>query len=137
MAATFELEIATPERLLLKEQVSAAQIPIGTSDGEIGVLPGHAPLLSELGIGTLRYTLAGQQHRLSVAGGVVEVQPDHVRVLAMRAEKPSELNQQRAREAEKRAMERLSSVKENVDYARALNALRRAQARLALAGEQD
>ena len=60
MAATFELEIATPERLLLKESVTAAQIPIGGNVGEIGVLPGHEALISELGIGCLQYTIGGE-----------------------------------------------------------------------------
>jgi F-type H+-transporting ATPase subunit epsilon len=135
MAATFELEIATPERLLLKEAVSAAQIPIGGNGGEIGVLPGHAALISELGIGQLQYTISGETRKLAVAGGIVEVLPDHVRVLAMVAEKPSEIDRARAEAALKRANERLSSVKENVDAARALNAMQRAQARLNVAGQ--
>lgn len=134
-AATFELEIATPERLLLKEQVTEAQIPCGGSAGEIGVLPGHAPLLSELGIGKLTYVIRGELHKLAIAGGIVEVLPEHVRVLAMVAEKPSEIDRTRARAAEKRAMERLASIKENIDAARALNALKRAQIRLSLSQE--
>ncbi len=128
MASTFELELATPERLLVKEQVSEAQIP--GANGELGVLPGHAPLLSELGIGVLRYVVNGQKHSVTVAGGIVQVLPEHVRVLALIAERPNEIDAARAREAEKRAMQRLSNVKENVDYARALNALQKAQARL-------
>jgi F-type H+-transporting ATPase subunit epsilon len=128
MASTFELELATPERLLVKEQVTEAQIP--GAYGELGVLPGHAPLLSELGVGVLRYTINGQKHAVTVAGGIVQVLPEHVRVLALVAERPNEIDAARAREAEKRAMQRLSSVKDNVDYARALNALQKAQARL-------
>lgn len=128
MASTFELELATPERLLVKEQVSEAQIP--GAYGELGILPGHAALLSELGIGVLRYVVNGQKHAVTVAGGVVQVLPDHVRVLALVAERPNEIDAARAQEAEKRAMQRLSSVKDNVDYARALNALQKAQARL-------
>jgi F-type H+-transporting ATPase subunit epsilon len=131
MAATFELEIATPERLLVKEQVSEAQVP--AVGGEIGVLPGHAPLLSELGIGALSYVVNGERHHLAVAGGVVEVQAEFCRVLAMTAEKPSEIDSARAKAAEKRAMERLATMKDNLDYARALNALNRAQVRLKVA----
>lgn len=136
MAATFELEIATPEKLLVKEQVTEAQIPCGGGSGEIGVLPGHAPLLSELGIGALSYVINGERHRLVVAGGVLEVLPEHVRVLAMVAERPNEIDAARAKAAEQRAMERLASVKENVDTARALNALKRAQSRLAVSNQK-
>ncbi|MBL8179542.1 MAG: F0F1 ATP synthase subunit epsilon [Bryobacterales bacterium] len=132
MAATFEIEIATPERLLVKEQVTEAQIPCGGASGEIGVLPGHAPLLSELGIGQLSYVINGERRKLAVAGGVLEVLPEHVRVLAMVAEMPADIDLARAQAAEKRAMERLASVQQNIDSARALNALKRAQARLAV-----
>jgi len=131
MAATFELEIATPERLLVKELVSEAQIP--AVGGEIGVLPGHAPLLSELGIGALSYVVNGERHHLAVAGGVVEVQAETCRVLAMAAERPAEIDSARAKAAEKRAMERLATMKDNLDYARALDALNRAQVRLKVA----
>lgn len=132
--ATFELEIATPERLLVKEAASEAQIP-GAS-GEFGVLPGHAPLLSELGIGVLKYTVAGEYRKLSVAGGIVQVLPERVKVLALTAEHPHEIDRKRAKEAEKRALHRLANVKENIDYARALNALRRAQSRLRILEQQ-
>jgi F-type H+-transporting ATPase subunit epsilon len=129
MASTFELEIATPERLLVREAVTDAQIP--GANGELGILPGHAPLLSELGIGVLRYTVNGQPLKLTISGGIVQVLPDRVRVLALTAERPAEIDSKRAREAERRASERLANMKDNVDYARALNALRRAQSRLA------
>jgi F-type H+-transporting ATPase subunit epsilon len=131
MAATFELEIATPERLFVKEQVTEAQIP--AANGAIGVLPGHAPLLSELGIGELSYMVGNEKHSLAVAGGVLEVLPESVRVLTMRAERASEIDVARAKESMKRAEERLASPKESLDVARALNALRRAQARLDVA----
>ncbi|MBI3207596.1 MAG: F0F1 ATP synthase subunit epsilon [Candidatus Solibacter usitatus] len=129
--STFELEIATPERLLVKESATEAQIP-GAS-GELGVLPGHAMLLSSLGAGVLTYKAGGTNHSLAVSGGVVEIQQDVVRVLAMVAEKPSEIDAKRAREAEKRASDRLATIKDNIDSARAFNALKRAQARLAIA----
>lgn len=131
MASTFELEVATPERLIIREQVTEAQIP--ALGGEIGVLPGHAALLSQLGIGILTYVTAGQRNSVAVSDGVVQVLPDHVRVLAQTAERANEVDLARAREAEKRAMSRLNDLKGNIDYARALNALRRAQARMTLA----
>ncbi|MDX1983177.1 MAG: ATP synthase F1 subunit epsilon, partial [Bryobacteraceae bacterium] len=117
MAATFELEIATPERLLVREQVTEAQIP--AANGAIGVLAGHAPLLSELGIGELSYTVNNERHSIAVSGGVLEVLPEQVRVLTMSAERASEIDTARAREAMKRAEERLASPKESLDVARA------------------
>lgn len=135
MATTFELEVATPERLLVKEQVTEAQIP--AANGMIGVLPGHAPLLSELGIGELTYVVDGRTVDLAIAGGVLEVLPDHVRVLALSAERPDEIDARRADEAMKRAMERVASPKENIDVARALAALRRAETRLHVVSRRD
>lgn len=131
--STFTLEIATPERLLLREQVSQAQIP--AQGGEIGVRPEHAPLLAELGIGVLSYVSEGRPKSLVVAGGVVEVLPDHVRVLADTAENADEIDARRAQEAERRADERLTHPELGLDVARALNALKRAQARLRAAGQ--
>jgi F-type H+-transporting ATPase subunit epsilon len=129
MADTFELEIATPNRLLVREQVSAAQIP--AANGYIGVLPAHAPLLSLLGTGELTYVIGGRESSVFISGGFVEVLEDHVRVLADRAEKAEEIDQNRAKESLKRAEELLKDPREqNVDIARALNAASRAQARL-------
>lgn len=125
---TFILEIATPERLLLREQVSEAQIP--AKQGELGVRPEHAPLIAELGIGVLSYTAEGRRKALVVAGGVVEVLPDRCRVLADVAEYADEVDAKRAQEAERRAGERLTHPELGVDVARALNALHRAQARI-------
>ncbi len=131
--STFTLEIATPERLLIREPVSAAQIP--ARQGEIGVRAEHAPLIAELGIGVLSYVAEGRHKELSVAGGVVEVLPDRVRVLADVAENADEVDVKRAEEALKRAQERLAHPELGLDVARALNALRRAQARLRAASQ--
>lgn len=129
MAATLRLEVATPERLLLKEQVMQAEVP--GLEGALGILPEHAPLLSELGCGPLSYVLEnGQKKRMAVCGGYVEVGPDFVRVLANRAEAADDIDVQRAGEALKRANERLLNPAPELDVARALNAMRRAQARL-------
>jgi len=134
MAATFQLEIATPERLLAREQVSDAQIP--ALKGYLGVLPGHAPLLGELGIGELTYTAEGRRRSLAVHGGWVEVQPEQVRVLTDRAERADEIDQERARKSLDRAQERLAHPVAGIDTARALNAMKRAQARLAAAARK-
>src|SRR5436305_4471103 len=85
MADTFELEIATPERELVREDVTEAQIP--GKDGFLGILPGHAPLLGLLGVGPLSYMSGGRKRYMAIHGGFLEVLPDHVRVLADRAER--------------------------------------------------
>ena len=77
MADTFQLEVATPERLLVDAQVTDAELP--GKDGYMGVLPGHAPLLSVLGTGMLTYTEGGSKKVLNIGGGFVEVFDNHVR----------------------------------------------------------
>ena len=134
MADKFQLEIATPERLVIREQVSEAQVP--AANGYLGVLPGHAPLLAALGTGELTYVADGRRSSLSIDGGWVEVLPDRVRVLATHAEKASEIDARRAEEALHRAEEHLAHPDAGIDIARALNAMTRAQARLAAAKHQ-
>ena len=84
MADTFEIEIATPEKLVTRQQAESAQVP--GKDGYMGVLPGHAALLSELGEGTLSIAKGGQTNNFHVTGGYVEIRDNHVRVLADKAE---------------------------------------------------
>jgi F-type H+-transporting ATPase subunit epsilon len=84
MADTFLLEVATPERLFVREDVSEAQIP--AANGYVGILPGHAALLSELGAGELTFVVSGSKRSLFVEGGWLEVSNDHARVLATKAE---------------------------------------------------
>ena len=128
MAESLELEIATPERLLVKEVVREAQIP--AKEGYIGVLPGHAPLLSELGVGSLSYTTGVGRFTLAVHGGFLEINGNHVRVLAERAEAAKEIDESRAMEALHRAEKRLINPAVGIDLSRALRAYQRAQARL-------
>src|SRR5215210_4570438 len=116
MAETFFLEVATPERLVIREAAIEAQIP--AKNGYIGVLPGHAPLLSELGTGYASFVSGGRKTMFAVNGGFVEVLPDKVRVLAETVEKADEIDVQRAEAALKRAQERLSSPHVEVDPAR-------------------
>lgn len=135
MADTFELEIATPERLLIRADVREAQIP--ASNGYLGVMPEHSPLLAELGAGELQYVMPnGTRKYLAVDGGWVEVMPSHVRVLATHAEKADEIDAARAQSALARANERLAHPTEGMDVARALNAMKRAQARLSAAAHK-
>jgi F-type H+-transporting ATPase subunit epsilon len=84
VAETFQIEIATPEKLVLQQQADSAQIP--GKDGYMGILPGHAALLSELMEGTLSVTLSGQTQNFHITGGFVEVRNNHVRVLADKVE---------------------------------------------------
>lgn len=84
MSDTFEIEIATPEKLVARQPAETAQIP--GKNGYMGVLPGHAPLLSELGAGELSITLGGHTESYNITGGYVEIRDNHVRVLADRAE---------------------------------------------------
>ena len=84
MAETFQIEVVTPEKLVLDQSADYAEIP--GADGYIGVLPGHAALLGELGTGRLTITSGGQSREVMVAGGYVEVRDNHVRVLADKAE---------------------------------------------------
>jgi F-type H+-transporting ATPase subunit epsilon len=131
MADTLELEVATPERELVRELVSDVQLP--GKEGYMGILPGHAPLLGLLGIGTLTYTVDGRKRYLSIHAGFVEVLEDHVRVLADCAERAEEIDLQRARAALQRAQEAGINPALGVDPAAALEAMSRAQARLATA----
>ena len=128
MAETFELEVATPERLLVREPVEEAEIPL--TNGYIGVLPRHAPLLGEVGAGDLSYSAEGRRRHMAVAGGFVEVTWGHVRVLVDSAERADDIDLARAEASRQRALDRLSSPKQDLDVARALKALERAQARV-------
>jgi F-type H+-transporting ATPase subunit epsilon len=128
MAETFDLEVATPERLVIRVAATEAQIP--AKNGYIGVLPGHAPLLSELNTGYASYVADGEKWYFSVHGGFVEVLPGIVRVLAQIVEKAEEIDVGRAQAALLKAQELLSNPHVEVDPALALEAMFKAQARV-------
>jgi F-type H+-transporting ATPase subunit epsilon len=134
MADTFELELVTPERQLIKEQVEEAQIP--GKEGYLGVLPGHAPLLTELGTGFMYYVAGGRKKYLSIHGGFAEVLPDRVRVLANACGRAEEIDVERARRALERAQQEMMNSSLGVDPAAALGAMARAQARIDAAAHQ-
>jgi F-type H+-transporting ATPase subunit epsilon len=136
MADTLSLEVATPERELVREPVSEVQVP-GKS-GYMGILPGHAPLMGILGIGMLTYVSVsdGKKRYLSVHQGFLEVLEDHVRVLADVAERAEEIDVQRARAALQRAQEEGLNPALGVDPGAALLAMSRAQARLEAAEQK-
>jgi F-type H+-transporting ATPase subunit epsilon len=136
MADTLSLEVATPERELVREPVSEVQVP-GKS-GYMGILPGHAPLMGILGIGMLTYVSVsdGKKRYLSIHQGFLEVLEDHVRVLADVAERAEEIDVQRARAALQRAQEEGLNPALGVDPGAALLAMARAQARLEAAEQK-
>lgn len=131
MADTLQLEIVTPERLVEKDTVSEVEIP--GRDGYLGVLPGHAPLITELGVGEIRYRGDGMQYRLAVAWGFAEVLPDKVTILAETAERPNEIDVNRARTAKQRAEENLRAANDEQHTDKALDELARAENRIAVA----
>src|SRR2546421_12275216 len=126
-----ELTIVTPERAVVHEEVDELQIP--GSDGYFGVLPGHAPLFSELKVGEVSYRKGDRWTFLAVAWGFVEVLPNQVRILAETAERAQEIDLDRAMRAKQRAEERISRGGDEVDYSRALVALERAVIRIQVA----
>jgi F-type H+-transporting ATPase subunit epsilon len=134
MPDTFQLEIVTPEKLVVKEAVGEAQIP--GLDGYLGILPGHAPLITELGVGIITYRAGGTSKTLSVAWGFAEVLQDKVTILAETVERPDEIDVARAQQAKERAEQLLKSNDPELDYDRAQDDLKRAETRLKVATER-
>jgi F-type H+-transporting ATPase subunit epsilon len=134
MADTFQLEIVTPEKKVVETTAEEVQIP--GRNGYLGIMPGHAPLITELAVGEISFRENATEQRLAVAWGFAEVLPDKVTILAETAERPSEIDVERARKAKERAEQRLTSGDTSVDVERALDALHRAQARLDVASRQ-
>ena len=128
-----DLTIVTPERSVVHERVDELEIP--GREGYFGVLPGHAPLFSELKIGEVGYRKGNQWTFLAVAWGFVEVQPDQVRILAESAERANEIDMQRAQRAKERAEQRLTRTGDDIDYDRARISLERAVIRIQVAGK--
>jgi len=134
MAETIELEIVTPERLVIKDRAEQVQIP--GRNGYLGILPGHAPLITELAVGEIVYTNAGVSTRLSVAWGFAEVLPDKVTIIAETAERAEDIDVPRAEAARERALEHIKLADDAAAYEEAAHALARAEARLAVAKQQ-
>src|SRR6266704_4850975 len=134
MPESFQLEIVTPEKLVVKEAAEEAQIP--GLEGYLGILPGHAPLITELGVGIITYRAGGTTRTLSVAWGFAEVLQDKVTILAETVERPDEIDVARAQQAKERAEQLLKSNDPELDYDRAQDDLRRAETRLKVATER-
>ena len=123
MPEKIQLEVVTPERRLLAEPVDMVTVPgLG---GELGILPGHTPLISELQTGVLSYIEDGKTFQLHVSGGFVEVRDDHVSVLAEVAERPEEIDAARARLSRERLEKELNAwtgTEQDFEVARAYSA---------------
>ncbi len=126
MAKTIELEIVTPDRLVLSEEVEYVGTP--GSEGEFGIMANHIPLLSALGIGSLYYKKDGKYFYVFLAGGFAEISDNKMTILAEVAETAAEIDVDRANKAQERAKAILT--KDNVDYLRGQAALKRAIARI-------
>jgi F-type H+-transporting ATPase subunit epsilon len=131
MTDTFQLEIVTPEKKVVDVAATEAQIP--GKNGYLGILPGHAPLITELAVGEITFKVGADGQRLAVAWGFAEVLPDRVTILAETAERPSEIDVARARKAKERAEKELTSGDINVDVERALAAQKKAETRIEVA----
>lgn len=131
MADTFQLEIVTPEKKVVETAAEEIQIP--GKNGYLGILAGHAPLITELSVGEITYRENGREQKLAIAWGFAEVLPNKVTILAETAEHPSEIDVERARQAKQRAEQRLTSGDTSVDVERALDALQRAETRIEVA----
>ena len=133
--AGLTLRIITPEAVVLDETVDS--VSVTATDGSMGILPRHAGMVAALDSGELRYKQSGDEQSMFIGGGFAEVRGDTVRVLTAAGEAWNEIDEERAREAEKRARERLdmskgSSQRDAVDMVRARASLQRALARIKL-----
>jgi len=132
MAEQIRLEVVTPDRMVIGENVDIVVSP--GAEGEFGVLHQHIPFLTTLREGELRYRIGGQLNYMAVSGGFAEVLPEKVTILAESAELAREIDVNRAKKARERAEERIAQAKrEEIDYVRAEAALKRALIRLKVA----
>lgn len=133
MADKLNLEIITPERRVLSEKVDEIVVP--GLEGELGILPQHTPLVSQLQTGILSYRQGTEKKLVHVSGGFVEVLPDQVAVLSDVAERPEEIDIERARKARERAETRIATGGDDIDFRRAELKLQRAMIRIQLASK--
>jgi F-type H+-transporting ATPase subunit epsilon len=135
MPDSFQLEIVTPEKLVVRENAEEAQIP--GANGYIGVLPGHAPLITELGAGEISYRSGGQLHRYATAWGFAEVLPDRVTVLAETVEPADQIDVTRAQQSLAKAEDALKSAQTEEEVSNDLADVRRARARIEVAENKN
>ena len=135
MPDTFQLEIVTPEKMIVRDAAEEIQIP--GSDGFLGVLPGHAPLITELSAGELSYRKGANTYRFAVAWGFAEVLPDRVTILAETAERAQEIDVNRAQADKKQAEQSLANGKSEEDFMKAEGELKYAESRLEVAQKKS
>jgi len=131
VADTFQLEIVTPEKMVVRDSAEEVQVP--GRNGYLGILPGHAPLITELGAGEINYRSGGQVKRYAVAWGFAEVLPDKVTILAETAEPAAEIDVPRAQQDLAKAEEALKTAHTEEEFEQYTSRVRRAQARIEVA----
>ncbi|TCT26411.1 ATP synthase F1 subcomplex epsilon subunit [Melghiribacillus thermohalophilus] len=128
---TLTVSVVTPDGPVLEDQYE--MVSCKAESGELGILPGHIPLVAPLAISAVRLKKDNKTEKIAVSGGFLEVRPDKVTVLAQAAEKPSDIDVERARKAKERAERRLQAKQDDIDFKRAELALKRALNRLDVA----
>lgn len=132
---TFVLTVVTPQRRVFQESVN--MVIARTIEGEIGVLPGHIPLVAPLATGAMTIKTPAGERKAAVNGGFIEVTPEQVIILTESAEMAEEIDISRAEAARQRALQRLDKLQSEFDFTRAQAALQRAVVRLRVAGRED
>ncbi|MCH2311906.1 MAG: F0F1 ATP synthase subunit epsilon [SAR202 cluster bacterium] len=122
------LDIVTAEKLVYSDEVSSVVAP--GAEGQLGILPNHAPLLTSLKPGELKVSKEGEETNIAVSGGFLEVLKNVVTILADTAERAEDIDVERAEAALKRAQEKVNSSESDLDLERAIRALKRSQARV-------
>lgn len=125
---TLTVSVVTPDGPVLEQEYE--MVSCKAENGELGILPGHIPLVAPLTISAVRLKDGDKTDRLAVNGGFLEVRPDKITILAQSAEKPTEIDVERAKEALERAEKRIHSDQDHVDFQRAELALKRAMNRI-------
>ncbi|MBP7618016.1 MAG: ATP synthase F1 subunit epsilon [Geothrix sp.] len=133
MSQSIKLEVVTPERPVFSAEVAEVQFPTA-SRGYYGILPGHTPVMTEVGDGLLYYIQDGQKHWLTVFGGFAEIGPDHVTILARESETMDTLDLERAEASRQRALKLLKDAQTEHDMAAAQAKLNASLIRLQAAG---
>jgi len=132
MNKTLNLDVVTPDRVLLSKEIETIVVP--AAKGYLGVLYNHAPMIVGLTPGPVKYREAGKNNYLSIGGGFMEISHNKITLLADSAERPEEIDKERAEAARDRALKRLKERPPGLDELRAEMALRRALARLRVKG---
>lgn len=129
--STLTVSVVTPDGPVLEDGFE--MVSCKAENGELGILPGHIPMVAPLTISSVRLKLENDTRQLAVSGGFLEVRPDKVTILAQAAEDPASIDVQRAEEAKQRAEQRLQAKQDDIDFRRAELALKRAMNRLDIA----